>query len=519
MNEQALDLNTLFSTIRRYRRVVIAAALVGMVLGVLFLLTRPPMYSSTTAVVLPPQADSAQTGPRDMVTAARIVTSDAVLDQARRQVSPPLSREQVSRLVSASSPSQDLLQIVARGSSAEAAESLARAVADSEVEYQSDSNSTLTGSEREGLSQHRARLEDQLTAVGREMDRMKAQLAQLPPQSSQAASAQSAIAQLTAQQSPILLAINQIDAQVQAADSTPPAKIIEPATPATRPRLDTWIVISAVLGGLLGGGLAVAVVLTLARRDPRLRTRDEIADALGSPVLGSVTSHRVRSTSAWSALLESYRPGPVDAWSLRQVLDRVGAGDLLAAAGGRATEAKTTRLSLVLVLMADDPAALAVAAQLASHTATLGITTALTARQRHAMADALWATSSMRERGEQIRPGLWVGPRRRRNEADLQVELAVVDRQQPALPDLRRADAILFLVSSGLATEEDLARVAVAAYDAGGRFRGSVVVDPDALDHTTGRLLQGERVSEPPMPTKLIGVEFDSWREGDGGGS
>jgi hypothetical protein len=171
-----------------------------------------------------------------------------------------------------------------------------------------------------------------------------------------------------------------------------------------------------------------------------------------------------------------------------------------------------------VVVAADDPAALAVTGQLASHTAALGVTTHLTARQRHAAADALWATSA---RGEEMRPGLRVDPRRptarRKSGSDLVVELVVVDRQQPVLPDLRRADAIVMVVSSGIVTEEDLARVAVAAYESGGRFSGIVVADPDSLDHTTGRLLQAQRVVEPPMPMKLTGVEADEWRERDGG--
>jgi hypothetical protein len=110
-----------------------------------------------------------------------------------------------------------------------------------------------------------------------------------------------------------------------------------------------------------------------------------------------------------------------------------------------------------------------------------------------------------------------VDPRRRKSSAGLVLELDVVDRQQPVLPDLRQADAIVLVISSGTATEEDLARVAVAAYESGGRFRGIVVADPDTLDHTTGRLLQAQRAVEPPMPMKLTGVDPDEWRGRDGG--
>jgi hypothetical protein len=307
--------------------------------------------------------------------------------------------------------------------------------------------------------------------------------------------------------------IDQLKGQ-QTQDTGSGATVIQNATPAERPRLLVWTVVSVLLFALLGLGIASLIVVALARRDRRLRTRDEIADALGSPVIGSVKSLRVRNTAGWSLLLESYRPSPTDAWSLRQTLDRVGAGTLLAAASGLRGADSRSRLTVALVVPADDPGALAVAGQLASHTASLGVTTHLTARQRHAAADALWATSAS---GEQMRAGLRVDPRRRKSSSDLILELAVVDRQQPVLGDLRRADAIVLIVSSGTATEEDLARVAVAAYEAGGRFTGVVVADPDSLDHTTGRLLQAQRAVEPPMPMKLTGVESDEWRERDGG--
>jgi hypothetical protein len=406
-----------------------------------------------------------------------------------------------------------MLQIVARGSTAVAAESLAAAVAASELSYEQQAASSLSNSAEAAIDDRVSRLEDQLAAVNQEIGHTKSLLKTQPHNSPQARAAQIALAQLTAKASTFVMDIDQLKGQ-QTQDTGSGATVIQNATPAERPRLLVWTVVSVLLFALLGLGIASLIVVALARRDRRLRTRDEIADALGSPVIGSVKSLRVRNTAGWSLLLESYRPSPTDAWSLRQTLDRVGAGTLLAAASGLRGADSRSRLTVALVVPADDPGALAVAGQLASHTASLGVTTHLTARQRHAAADALWATSAS---GEQMRAGLRVDPRRRKSSSDLILELAVVDRQQPVLGDLRRADAIVLIVSSGTATEEDLARVAVAAYEAGGRFTGVVVADPDSLDHTTGRLLQAQRAVEPPMPMKLTGVESDEWRERDGG--
>jgi capsular polysaccharide biosynthesis protein len=520
VSERALDVQAALSILGRHWRVIVAAGLIGAVAGVLFVLARPPLYASSTLVLLPPVQSGAPGSDRDMGTETRIVTSDAVLDKARILVHPALSRDQVARLVTADSPSPDMLHIVARGSTAKAAQSLAHAVAVSELDYQLRAASSLSNAALEVLDGRQSRLEDQLANVEREIRRTKALLADQPGGSAQARAAKATLAELTAQQTPLVLGINDVKAQISGQQIGPGANLVEDATPATQPRLVVWMGLSALLFAVLGVGVAAAVVIVLARRDPRLRTRDEIADALGSPVIGSLSSHRVRTTAAWSQLLEGYRPSPVDAWSLRQVLDRIGAGPLLTAARGRGEGSEANWLSVVAVVPSDDPGALAVAAQLASHTASLGVETVLTARHRHAAADALWATSSG---GEEVRPGLRVDARRsaarRKGSSGLLLELDVVDRQQPVLPDLKRARAIVLIVSSGAATEEDLARVAVAAYESGGRFRGIVVADPDSLDHTTGRLLQAQRAVEPPMPMRLTGVEIDEWREGSGGRS
>ncbi len=515
---EPLDFGSTMSVLYRRRRVLAASGLLGAVAGLLLVVESPPLYSSTTLVLLaPPPNNGGQVVERDMATEARIATSDAVLGRARTLVRPALGPRRIKQLVTVDSPSQSMLHITARGSTAHAAESLAEAVAASELAYEKQASSSLSNAEQAALRTRQSKLENQLATVTREIARARKLLQTEPPQSPRAGAAQTAVAQLTAQQSTLVLDIEGIKAERSARSTGPDATLVQHATPAKRPQLLVWQVVAAVLGMLVGAGLAAAVSVGLARRDRRLRTRDEIADALGTPVIGSLKSIRARTTAEWSTLLQSYRPSTVDVWSLRLVLDRIGAAPLLAAVAGARPGPKQHQLRLVLVVMAEDSGALAVAGQLASHTASLGVSTCLTTRQRHAFADPLWATGTMHDRGHELRPGLWVDPRRRKSPADLVAELVIVDRQQPVLPDLSHADAVLLIVSSGVATEDDLARVAVTSYEAGGRFRGVVVADPDSLDRTTGRLLQGERAAEPPMPMKLIGVEADEWRERNGG--
>jgi hypothetical protein len=94
---------------------------------------------------------------------------------------------------------------------------------------------------------------------------------------------------------------------------------------------------------------------------------------------------------------------------------------------------------------------------------------------------------------------------------ELVVYTLAVNRQQPGLQRAEGDHAVTLLaVSSGGATGEELARVALAADDAGMPVRGIVVADPDPLDRTTGRLLPTQRALLAPLPSLMTGpVDHD----------
>jgi hypothetical protein len=66
---------------------------------------------------------------------------------------------------------------------------------------------------------------------------------------------------------------------------------------------------------------------------------------------------------------------------------------------------------------------------------------------------------------------------------------------------------MILSVAAGTATEQELARVAVAVDDAGRRIDGIVVADPDRTDPTSGRHTLDERSRRPALPTRLTGIE------------
>jgi hypothetical protein len=162
---------------------------------------------------------------------------------------------------------------------------------------------------------------------------------------------------------------------------------------------------------------------------------------------------------------------------------------------------------LTLVTLSDDPRALAVGPQLASHAASLGIQTRLCTGQGHDAAASLWSACASLRRESELRPGLLVDNRSRgRSNVDLTVRIVVVDQRHPQFVDLSPRAMTLLAISSGGATPDDLARAAVAAYECGAAFSGVIVADPDPLDHTTGRLQLQERAKQGPLPARITGV-------------
>src|SRR4029450_12798590 len=81
-------------------------------------------------------------------------------------------------------------------------------------------------------------------------------------------------------------------------------------------RLVMW----APFGSVLCTILAAVVLLVAARRDPRIRLRDQIADAIGSPVLAAIPRRPQRSVAGWLTLFETYEATPVESWAFRQLL-------------------------------------------------------------------------------------------------------------------------------------------------------------------------------------------------------
>lgn len=511
MSEQIIDLKSAWAILRRHLRLLFLVALLGALAGGALGYRLPPTYSSTSIVLLPAiSLGSGSIGSHSIDTQVQIAQTEAVLGPAGRAVNPPLSAAQVASRVEIVAPTTDVMDITASGPTASAATGLADAVAKAEIEYLQAAASSLGQEARRVLAGRSSTLKDSLAAVNSEITKTQARLAGESASSPEAKADEAALADLTAQQAKTVLEIDQIAKEsdsAQPSDGQPAstATVIQKGSPGHTTPLPLRM---ALVGGGEAGALLLLTALLLVyrgRRETALRSRDEIADAVGIPVVASLQTRAPRSVAGWTTLMASYAPDSVETWTLRQLLRVVTPGTPVSIAGDRQDPPQSA--GVVILTLAGDDGALAVGPQFASLAASTGTVTQLIAAQHHEAANALWAACASLPAHSQPRPGLSVDTHReRRPDAQLVVYLAVTARQRPEI-DLSGVDpaVTLLAVTSGAATPDELAKVALAADRSGHPIDRIIVVDPDPLDRTTGRLLPTERAQQVPLPSLMTG--------------
>ena len=506
MINQFASIKTYASALRRRKRTLAVAAVVGLALGAAYVVVEPAPLTSTTLVLLPTPA-LADSSNSDVNTQSRIATSASLLEQAGQTVDPILPVRRVEKMVDVTAPTNQLLEIEATSTDGAEAQALSQAVADGYVNYVRDTAREVTTTALKDLTNRRDDLDGQLKQVRKEMAATTARLKALDPVSPEADEEAQLLAGLTTEEANLIVQLDRVKDKI--AEGTPAGTsasgtlVVQPATAAIGQ--PTWLrlLIWAPIAALVCLFAAVALVLAGARRDPRIRLRDDIADAVGSPVLAGIRSQPQRSVAGWSTLLEAYQATPVESWAMRQVLRG------LVPADRRSSSRSTGRVdhpqTLTVVSLAGDGQGLALGPQLAAFAASLGIITRLVPTVGHVRAPNLWAACAV-DRDGAARPGLFVGAMPSTDKVDLTIYLVVVERMHPYLGDTPATEATLLVVGAATATDQELARVAVAVDDTGRRIDGIVVADPDQDDRTSGRHTMDERSRQLVLPTRLTGI-------------
>ena len=287
------------------------------------------------------------------------------------------------------------------------------------------------------------------------------------------------------------------------------AKVLEPANTATGTKRPEQLAVYAVLGAILGALVGFVISLFAGRSDRRLAERDAIANSIGAPVLLSLPVERPSDPASWARLLDKYEPDPVYAYGLTKLLAELGVGDNGVPGGSRADGPSVTVLSL-----STDPVAVTLGPLLAAFASAQGIPTVLVVGPQQdpnvtATLRTACAAQSAAGRGKPLR--LLVADDGRLGEihAAFVVVVAVVDGQDPRIPDTARTSATVLGVSAGKATAEQLAQAATAASVDGREIYGILVANPDPDEQTSGRI---PRLTRPGrvLPTRVNGLSAES---------
>jgi hypothetical protein len=501
VREQSVDLRSTWTMLRRRSRVLVIAAVLGALAGLALLYFFPPPFSSRSEVLLPTvtQGDAGKTGGYDPETQIRIVTGAEVLERAGQQVEPKLTKHEVDDRVVAEAPTDSIVDITAHGPTSGQAEALTRAVASSLVEYLNDTSQAVSSTAKKAYEQRLATLTASLKSVNAEIKKAEKRIADKGRSSEAGRFDAAALSNLTAERAETVLAIDALKKQlagdgVASGRLAAGAEVVDPASPGVRATF-----VADALTMVLGGAavflfLTTVYLLVTNHRDPKLRARDEIADAVGIPVVMSLRTRPPRSPHGWRELFRAYAPDSPDAWALRQLLHGLLSESWKDWPTGEG-------FVLVVLCVSGDDAGLAVGPQIASFAASNGIATQLHAAQRHESATTLWAACSHTTVEEELPPNLSVvtAPNVLAR-VDLTVRVVVLDRDNPEPNALLVGErTALLAVSSASATRRNLADVVVAADRVEVALKGIVVANPDPLDRTTGRLTPLERPGASPQ--------------------
>jgi len=485
VTEQPLDLGRVLRALWRRRLWLVGLALVGVAYGVLLTVVQSPVYEARSLVLLPPSATDVQGRPlRSMETEAHIAESADILDRAGATFNPALSSRTLRHRVHTKVVSADILEIRVQAGGAQSSRQLANAVSNEYVAYSNGATAAQTESRVAVLQAQGTELEARIRQLESDINAGTARLNALDQRSPEAAR-QTAL--LDATRSEQVEAARQLstvngriaDVKLSAELSSRGTRVLQLAdTPTTplrpRPVLN--------IGGGAAAGLLAAIVLALAfdRNDGRLRRRDDIAQAVGAPVVASLGVPGRAGVARCKALLDLWQPNVAENLALRQAFTQLGVAD------------EQPPANVLVVTLPGDRAGPLVALEMGAFAASMETNTAVViASADGATADLRTACRSQPQGSG--RPRLSVHDLTSAvdgidlEQADLSIAIVVADGEALVAPTWGRRTLTALAVTAGYATPEALIAASMACADIGHPVRGIFVANPDPDDHTIGR--------------------------------
>jgi capsular polysaccharide biosynthesis protein len=499
--ERPLDTRASWRSIRRRWRTVVAFLVVGLLVAFAYSALSPRHVVAHSLVLLPPApADGSTTPTLDIGTQTRIATSSPVLEKAIKATGGTMSVDDLRQRVSASAVTPSLLDIQVADTSSRRAITLSNAVAYGYVAYSKELAAQSGDTQVQTLQARASDLNGQLNALQAKYSDQKAQASTLTPGTPMAISASADLNTLNNQienKAKELQAVNQsIDsARLNAAGETQGLRVLEPATSANGPSLLASAV-PFLLAALVALAAGCAAALWRDRRDDRARRRQDIAAAIGAPVLASLQARR--GSKSDSSAIASRHGDHNDEQTLRH-LER------------RLTNSEDARTGFVVVSLTGDDAAIQIVRQLSEAAAQSGLDTALFVPPAREPLDGLkvpptGVPGAPRDNPtihELQRPSDDAAPN-----ADLAIVLVVTDGSKLELPRWSASMPAVMSVSAGFARRDELAMVSAMMRAASRPFAGVIVTNPDPRDGTSASQLP---TTEPQIfPTRITGVPRES---------
>ncbi len=488
MPEQPLTLRFVLHAISRHRLLLFSVLMIGALAGIAYGIERPPLPSASALVLLPPNSlnnasSSSGTPTNDVNTQVIIATSTPVLSAAGLAVSPPVAAQTLKRDVTVTAVSQDVLRVVVHYPQRRDVVRLTNAVASSYVYFVTKAPTPSVENELAGLQQQADLLTKQVQSLQSQVNVISTRLNSESPSSTQGRQDTALIQSLRNEENQYSLELDNVANQIATAQlSTGPSAIgtaILQKAVSVAPISKLYLAIDGIIGAAAGLILGIILVVVRSHRDRRLRLRDEIAATTGTPVLGSLQAQACKTSAAWRKVLDHHAPSAIEMWTVRRVLNAISIGR----SGG---------LDVQVVAFADDGPALTAGAYLALSAAQVATPTALVPSDHRVLAPLRAAS---RLNGGSPEHLILTTQVTESTTSHLIVSLVPVERDHPEIPPSEGTS--LIVVSSGAATAEDLARLALAAAEARDGIAGVVVVNPEPRDPTTGSVPESTTLRRP----------------------
>ena len=472
------------------KRLLVVLALVGAGIGALAWQLLPATFTSSSKVLLEGAASE-----EDVATAAEIAMGRVVVDRAvdRLGWAPSTVDDDA---VSAEAAQGSVVTIEAEAGSPTQAQALANQVTTAYISFSAEVADRAAHAAAKALSGRREDLSRQVEeldqAIGADAGALTDSEADASPQ-----------AALRTRRTELLQALNDIeqqvaDARAEAAVGRASIRTIEAANVPSGPT--TPSLLQMIGGGALLAPATGALALIGGRlADRKLRTRSEIASALGAPVLGNVAAepgsgpqaHRPRSPLRW--LLTTRDTARASLSQAEQRLENLRCRRVLHRLRGIADGP----LKITVVAADDDDAAFRAAARLAAAADPHGRNASV-----HSDNPALLAAFEAGN-GERATAEVPVTIAREQATDDggaTSLRIVAVPSARPTVSNNAGASGALVVVSAGSRTSWELFAIAEACRDAMLPILGALVVVPAGEEEQLESGVQPP-VAEPVVPS------------------